>query len=195
MPINKKRKTSEGDKDFAASAIVFTCIPFGDEDEMISSAINATKEVLEAEPMRVEYLNTSTFVTNEGGLHLAAELDRIEPLTSEVAQLRQELHTMQRSNRELTEEIRSLQAGNLTFLDIRSRFISTTKRDILRTATAADHSLIRAGNAAAHPGARLDTLLYQSEARNDVATYEFLYGVHPSGIPTILSKFLFSSSV
>ena len=194
MSAYKKRKASEDSEGLTANSIVSACITFGEEGDMISSAIDATKEVLEAESMQVGYFNISTFVRNEGGFRLAEQFDKIEPLKSEVANLHQMVDTVQRANRELTERLNNLESGNRFSLKVRHRFISTTKRDVLMTATEADYDFIRAGNAAAHHGdAELDSLLYRSGARNDVDAYEFLYGIHPSGISTMLSKFLFSS--
>ena len=175
---------------------------------MISSAIDATKEALQAESMQVAYLNASTFVRNEGGLRIAERVDKIEPLESEVAHLRQKTSKQQgtigelreladkleKENRRLIGTLNDLVFDGRYYIAIRHRFISTTKRDVLKTATDVDYHFIQSGNVVAHHGnAELDSLLYQSGARNDVDAFEFLYGIPPGGISKMLGRFLFSS--
>lgn len=64
------------------------------------------------------------------------------------------------------------------FFDLRNRFISTYKRDILGTADAHDHKMISRGNALAHSGdAEHDALLYKDRRRHDRDVYLQLYGI------------------
>ena len=74
---------------------------------------------------------------------------------------------------------------------MRSRFISTFKRDKVGCTTESDLSIIGEGNTLAHGGdAVADTLLYTGiKKRSDHDVFEKLYGMHPGIVMTIGKSF------
>jgi len=78
-------------------------------------------------------------------------------------------------------QIRRLTVGNEAYQEMRSRFISSFKRDDLDWRTEDDRIIINTGNLIAHGGdAVVDaTLYFMPQGRNDRAAFEELYGFPP----------------
>ncbi|OJD10188.1 hypothetical protein AJ78_08695 [Emergomyces pasteurianus Ep9510] len=73
--------------------------------------------------------------------------------------------------------------------DVRNRFISTFKRDILLNDTETDRAIIRTGNRSVHGGnCKRDAELYKAPSlRRDFDIYIKLYGLHPEIVRSLIS--------
>jgi hypothetical protein len=70
---------------------------------------------------------------------------------------------------------------------VRSRFISTFKRDKLLRTDPSDIKIIQDGNVTAHGGDTVvDAMLYEGVGgRHDSSAFKKLYEIHPAIVPTI----------
>lgn len=97
--------------------------------------------------------------------------------------------TMESRIQSQEDRIQSLSASLRNYKLVRGRFISTYKRDVLKTATDADRDIIPGGNMWAHNGgAIVDAELYDGPGgRQDVSAYRKLYGFDPLGVLSVVS--------
>lgn len=126
-------------------------------------------------------------------------------LKTEMDEMKSRLTAVERDNKELKAGIRELKQDNRElndnnnteidarisaleegFYTPRNRFLSTFKRDILKTATPAE-VMIKEEKACANRGNALwDAELYEKPiGRTDFGTYKALYGLHPAVVRTI----------
>jgi len=87
--------------------------------------------------------------------------------------------------------IRTLISGNEAYRNIRNRFISTFKRDLLHKESDEDEAIITGGNHNAHGGdVEVDATLYNMPegGRNDSEVFKKLYGLLPETVLQYISK-------
>lgn len=105
---------------------------------------------------------------NSAGLTI---LERLDGLEKEVAAQNQRLV-------ELEDATEQLKLASAAYFNIRSRFFSIFKRDILGNATPGDQQIIQSCDIAAHNGdALVDAVMFQNAIRSDHSTFRALYGI------------------
>ena len=123
-------------------------------------------------------------------------MDKLSELANDTAVHKAQFARQNEHNAQQEAEIKFLrgQVETLTKINdqshnIRMRFISKYKRDVLNKATSTDHDAIDAGNIDTHEGnARGDAMLYKLRKRFDEVIYIDLYGLGWSLVLN-LSKF------
>ena len=83
----------------------------------------------------------------------------------------------------LEESVAKMKASTGTYRELRSRFLSTFKRDKLGTATKADLSIAGEGTVPEGGDAAIDAMLYEgTRGRRDFITFRKLYGLEPETV-------------
>lgn len=168
--------------------------------------------VLDAGRDKTDTIRDGLFVGNQHGsayARLKTEMDamksRLTAVERDNRELKAGIRELKASSRELKAGSRELKQGNRElndnnnteiearisaleegFYTPRNRFLSTFKRDILKTATPAE-VMIKEERACANRGNALwDAELYEKPiGRTDFGTYKALYGLHPAVVRTI----------
>ena len=135
--------------------IVATGVEYGGEDEMRAGAAVVRQAELERE-LEVETLaGGQVAVDNRRGLDVAE-------LKTKVYELREFEGGAKSEIASLEDRVQSPSQSLQNYKLVRSRFISTFKRDVLGTATDAGREIVRGGNTWAHGGdAIADAQLYE----------------------------------
>lgn len=196
--------TSEDDKHSEDSsqpcdAIVACTIDPSADDTMITDASQKLKDMVDR-GLHVETIRNGVFVGNHQGLEYASCRMRLDEITDRITalerdnkDLKSDNTDLKSDNKNLNSRITDLELSTQGFYKLRSRFLSTYKRDRLGTASSADYQTIGEGNVFAHAGNALrDAELYTRGERTDFPTYKSLYGLHP-GIVTMISKLMYDS--
>ncbi|PGH03060.1 hypothetical protein AJ80_08755 [Polytolypa hystricis UAMH7299] len=128
-------------------------------------------------------------VTNTRALpYIEAHFDRpkfegrLKETEFRLKKIENELRSTERRVSDLEESVSDLK-------DVRNRFISTYKRDILSNDTETDRVIIRSGNRFVHGGdCKRNAELYEAPARRrDFDIYIKLYGLHPGIVRSSIS--------
>ena len=126
---------------------------------------------------------------NEGGLSTLEKLDgaleelrelgpKVKVLEAQLATIQEQLATTQEQLAITQDEMQNVKMLSAGYLQVRSRFISTFRRDVLHDTDIFDRRTIMEGNIVAHSGdAVLDALLYRDHVRTDFRIYIKLYGM------------------
>ena len=174
----------------------------GEDEEMKEDAKDALGQALREEDLYVKDVRGELFVGNRGGLCLARTFAEVQAIKNELSRQnkkhedemalqKEELSRQNKKhedkNTRLTTKVLSLAVSSKDHMQVRNRFISTFKRDKLKTANPSDYEIIWEGNLAAHGGdAILDAALYISlNKRSDIDTFEKLYGLTPVQVSRI----------
>ncbi|KAA8894186.1 hypothetical protein FN846DRAFT_975501 [Sphaerosporella brunnea] len=147
-----------------------------EEEEMKQDAKDALGQALQEEELHVEDVRGDLFVGNRRGLSFANyKVDQADLRARDI------------KIASLEDRVSSLTRRLAAYKLLRSRFISTFKRDKLANATEADKRIIGTGNAWAHGGdAVVDALLYTGTGgRRDFKAFEKLYGFLPETVQRI----------
>ena len=108
----------------------------------------------------------------------ARQNEQIARLNEQIARLSEHDAQQEAEIKFLRGQVETLTKINDQSHNIRMRFISKYKRDVLNKATSTDHDAIDAGNIDTHEGnARGDAMLYKLRKRIDEAIYMALYGL------------------
>lgn len=191
-------------RDERSTALLATTLNIASEPEMKVSAKRALSECLESDELYSEVVHDDMWTGNSAGLRIARDNSQlrvfqtqIESLQAEHQELKREIEVNKQEISDLHNALNEVGQRNYTryivgFSQIRSRFISTFRRDILKNPSKEDKELIGKGNIVAHEGNfRADAELYecgrfvagnatQVLPRNDKDVFKLLYGVTPS---------------
>ena len=184
--------TESEDGSGTCDAILVTQLPLGVEADMKRDAKDALEQELKGE-LIVQQDRDLFFVGNHRGLDLAGLSSRMHILEQKHASCETQIAGLKAEVAELKDEVFNLKISSKEYRQVRSRFISTFKRDILKNADPLDMKIIREVNQTVHGGdAVVDAMLYKSQdKRRDPSAYRKLYGLDPLRVPTI-SEFLFN---
>ncbi|KAA8894172.1 hypothetical protein FN846DRAFT_786850 [Sphaerosporella brunnea] len=161
---------------------------------MKQDAKDALGQALQEEELHVEDVRGDLFVGNRRGLSFAnykvdqADLRaRVDAQDKKIASQDIKIASQDIKIASLEDRVSSLTRSLDAYKLLRSRFISTFKRDKLANATEADKRIIGTGNAWAHGGdAVVDALLYTGTGgRRDFKAFEKLYGFLPETVQRI----------
>ena len=135
--------------------IVATGVEYGGEDEMRAGAAVVRQAGLERE-LEVETLaGGQVAVDNRRGLDVAESKTKVYELREFKREAKSEIASLE-------DRVQSPSQSLQNYKLVRSRFISTFKRDVLGTATDAGREIVRGGNTWAHGGdAIVDAQLYE----------------------------------
>jgi len=169
---------------------------------MVYNAKQRINTAINNDNLSVETIRNGLFVGNTHGLAYARRAMELEEVNNRITaleiavndlksdnnNLKSDNNDLKSDNKLLYERINELELSTKGFSTLRSRFISTYKRDKLGNATDADYRIIGEGNSWAHTGNALrDAELYGAPGgRMDFGTYESLYGLHP-GVVTMIT--------
>ncbi|GKZ22555.1 hypothetical protein AbraIFM66951_006460 [Aspergillus brasiliensis] len=195
------------DADSKSTAVLATKIDIGSESDMTTSARRSLAECLHRE-LYSEAIHNKMYTGNEEGLVLAGENARIPILESKIDGLQEQIKDLDSRFSKLQSEFDQLRDQRdvrftVGYADIRNRFLSTYRRDVLGAEPDEVREVIKAGNSAAHNGSlKADAMLYRPEGfsdgydrhippRTDRDTFESLYGVDPS----VAEKIVYTSTI
>ena len=169
---------------------------------MKEDAKDALGRALQSEELQIEDVKGKLVVGNRRGLNMAASLDAVQmevdvlkaTVASQGATIASQGATIASQGAtvaSLEERVVSLASSLDAYKRIRSRFISTYKRDKLGITTDEDQKIISEGNGRAHGGdAVVDAKLYEGMTRRrDPSAFKKLYGVTPGEIAYISEFF------
>ena len=162
---------------------------------MKEDAKDALGRALQSEELQIEDVKGKLVVGNRRGLNMAASLDavqmEVDVLKATVASQGATIASQGATVASLEERVVSLASSLDAYKRIRSRFISTYKRDKLGITTDEDQKIISEGNGRAHGGdAVVDAKLYEGMTRRrDPSAFKKLYGVTPGEIAYISEFF------
>jgi hypothetical protein len=172
------------------------------EEEMRSNSPDALQKALDKDELRVEDVRGELAVGNRRGLDILAELAALKPKyemiyndtlqqKGEILQLKGEILELEGRINALEERVDGLSSSLDGYKNLRGRFISTYKHDVLSTATEVDLRIIGAGNKSAHGGdATLDAQLYEGPGgRRDYKAFKSLYGLMPGTVSQISKQY------
>lgn len=154
---------------------------------MIDDAKGNIQRILRNDDLSTEAIHDGIFVGNPAGLKHARDttllgefMGRVRSLESTVRQHEGTIKQHEGTIKQHQSHIQALERSSPGFSACRNRFLSTVKRDKFGTASQSDYSNIATGNSVVHGGnCAFDASLYQTRSRQDFATYERLYGLHP----------------
>jgi len=154
----------------------------GDEEDTRDEAGEALTRVLDSENLGIEEVRGETYVGNPRGLGLPGALGEIRLLQEGMVQGNTRITVLEEQVAKLNESVTTLRESGKDYKMIRSRFVSTFKRDKLNKEDPADTKIIRGGNVAMHGGdVVVDALLFDGiGGRQDFYAFEALYGMHPT---------------
>lgn len=151
-----------------------------DDDSVIDAC--RKKPVAEAEHVMANMTLTDPVISKGVRFPLIERLDhahlRLMQDELRVQKQSDELHLIEARVQELERRVQSSEEAQTSHTEIRNRFLSVFRRDILRNETARDRAIINASEHAARYGhAVADAALYEKNVRFDGTTYRELYGL------------------
>ncbi|KAE8156794.1 hypothetical protein BDV40DRAFT_309309 [Aspergillus tamarii] len=184
-------------RDERSTALLATTLNIASEPEMKVSAKRALSECLESDELYSEVVHDDMWTGNSAGLRIARDNSQLRVFQTQLESLQAELKVNRKEISDLHNALNEVGQRDYAryivgFSQIRSRFISTFRRDILKNPSKEDKELIGKGNIVAHEGNfRADAELYecgrfvagnatQVLPRNDKDVFKLLYGVTPS---------------
>jgi len=172
------------ESDTECDVVLAARVDIGGEEEMRQSGKDALQQELVTQELEVEEAAGKLVVGNRRGLSLAGRLAALEMKNTVQdvinASLQEEVAALKTDITSLHGQVAGLTASVEAYKAVRNRFISSYKRDVLKSDTDCDSRIIASGNLSVHGGdAVADALLYEHGARSDYHVYKKLYGIDP----------------
>ena len=161
--------------------VVEAQVEYDNEDEMRPEAAATLQAKVEGEPSAEMSTDGSVAMGNRRGLNFVEPMSRISAHDDRIAALDKRFAAQDSRIASLEQRVQCLSKSLPQYKRVRSRFIATYKRDVLKDADDADRDIIRNGNMWAHGGdAIMDAQLYDGlGGRRDSSVYKKLYGLDP----------------
>jgi len=174
-------------------AILITKSPMRTMETLVHDARKSLTDAVKVDELHIKKVEDSDemLVGNWRGLDLANLSRRLD---TEVAALKKNMANMaeEKAKLDLTvqsqeERLRYLLRSDDCYKEVRNRYLSTFKRDSLKTHTTTDQEIINSGNLTAHWGdAVVDASLYtEPNGRTDIEVFRSLYGILPDKMEKI----------
>ncbi|KAE8388071.1 hypothetical protein BDV23DRAFT_185687 [Aspergillus alliaceus] len=209
MPLKKTSKKAADvniytDTDARSTAVLATKTDIALESDMIAGAKRSLAECLDTDELHSEILYDNMYTGNDKGLGIVREHARIPAQETKLKGLERQLNKSDDKLKEMMDRFSELHNAfnrqaqqtdvrfSLRYADIRSRFLSTFRRDFMDDESRESQKVIDQGNIVAHHGFFMaDAMLYDPEGfkdehgqqfppRTDRDTFKLLYGVDPS---------------
>lgn len=166
-------------------------VEYDGEDEMLAEAAATLQAEVEGELSVETGTDGRVAVGNRRGLNIVAAMSRIFAQDDRITFLENAGAEANSRIASLEQRVQCLSKSLHQYKRVRSRFISTYERDVLKNADDADRDIIRDGNMWAHGGdAIMDAQLYDGlGGRRDSAVYKKLYGLDPKWVLEISEFF------
>ena len=137
-------------------ALLATRSDIAGEEDMKDNAREALQRALDEEQLGIDDVGVEIAVGNRRGLDilhtLKQSLLRIGALEGTVAALDETVEAQKLRIHSLEDRVQGLCASLEGYKQLRERFISTYKRDVLKAHTGTDLKIIGSGNRSAHAG-------------------------------------------
>lgn len=183
--------------DCVVDSILAVPIQCADDAEMITNARTALQLASQSDNLSIITLSDTVAVANPRGETIMERADEYRRNRDALKTINERLHNLEQDHQNLKKDYQNLEKGvsslNSPFRELRHRFISTYKRDVLQNADRSDHIHIMFGNKFAQFGdCKRDAELYEPSylhVRTDPDVFEQLYGLSPTDIAAI-SEFI-----
>jgi len=174
-------------------AILVARSPIRIMESLVYDARKTLTDAVKVDELHIKKVQDSDemLVGNFRGLDLANLSHRLD---TEVVALKENMvkMTKEKAKLDLTvrsqeERLRYLLRSDDCYKEVRNRYLSTFKRDSLKTHTTTDQEIINSGNLTAHWGDTVvDASLYtEPNGRTDIEVFRSLYGILPDKMEKI----------
>jgi len=181
-------------------AILVARSPIRTMESLVHDARKTLTDAVKVDELHIKKVEDSDemLVGNFRGLDLANLSHRLDTevmalkenmvkMTKEKAKLDLTVRSQEECLRSQEERLRYLFRSDDCYKEVRNHYLSTFKRDSLKTHTTTNQEIINSGNLTAHWGdAVVDASLYtEPNGRTDIEVFRSLYGILPDKMEKI----------